>query len=107
MRTTKRREGDRKLDEASALALGASKSEDAREAADPEDEWLQASLRDARGEDDPRGLAWLEEVREAWWRRKLARLPRSVVDVFLRARRTLLRAAARLASARRSLARKG
>ncbi|WP_028224482.1 hypothetical protein [Paraburkholderia ferrariae] len=94
------------MNEPKALALGASKSGDVREAADPDGEWLQASLREARGEDDPRGLAWIEEVREAWWRRKLARLPRAVVDAFLRARRALLRVAARLAAARRSLARK-
>lgn len=107
MRTMKRREGHWKSGEGEGLDLGVSKPGDIGQAADPEDELLQASLREARGEDDPAALAWLEERREAWWGKKLAWLPDRVVDALLRARRALLRAAARLASARRRMASKG
>ena len=53
---------NRTSDEPNALAPGADKSEDVRAAEAFGDERLQASLREARGEDDPRGLAWIEEV---------------------------------------------
>lgn len=89
---------NRTSDEPNALAPGADKSEDVRAAEAFGDERLQASLREARGEDDPRGLAWIEEVREAWWRKRLAWLPGPAVDAFLRARRPSLRATSRLSS---------
>ncbi|WP_321868104.1 type IV secretion system DNA-binding domain-containing protein [Paraburkholderia tropica] len=96
-----------KSDAPEALVDQTVKSENARAAESIDEEWVQASLREARGEEDPQGLAWLEEVREAWWRNKLAWLPDAAVVAFLRARRASFIAITWLSSVRRSLGRKG
>lgn len=105
MRKRKPGQPSDKATETNALAP---RADDACETeGDPEDELLQATLREARGEDDPRARAWLEEVREVWWRARLAGLPLWLREGFVRARRALIRAASWSASVRRRASRDG
>ncbi len=65
---------------------------------DHEDAHLQSTLREANDQEDPSAAAYINEMRETWWREQLRWLPPVLQEAFIHSRRKALRASSRVAA---------
>ncbi|RDV00141.1 DUF87 domain-containing protein [Trinickia dinghuensis] len=67
---------------------------------DHADQELQSALREASGQEDRGAAAYINEMRERWWRERLRWSPPMLREAFIRSRRKVLWAASRAATVR-------